>query len=63
MGASTASSCRPSQIPDEFPADSLADLETAWYAAVSAGDAGFMAFHEQVSAWNDPGDLGFCPLP
>jgi len=52
-----------SAFPDEFPADSLADLETAWYAAVSAGDAGFMAFHEEVSAWNDPGDLGFCPLP
>lgn len=52
-----------SAFPDEFPADSLADLEADWYAAVSGGDAGLQAFHTEVSAWNDPEDPGFCPLP
>ncbi len=52
-----------SAFPDEFTADSLAALEADWYAAVTAGDAGLQAFHNEVGDWNDPEDPGFCPLP
>lgn len=46
-----------------FPADSLADLEDMWYAAVAGGDAALDAFHVLVSGWNNPEPPGVCPLP
>jgi hypothetical protein len=52
-----------SAFPADFPADSLADLEAMWYAAVAGGDAALDAFHVMVSAWNSPAPPGFCPLP
>lgn len=51
-----------SAFPDTYPADSLADLEAEWYAAVAGGDAGYQAFHLEKSGWNDPPDPGYCPL-
>jgi len=50
-------------FPSTFPADSLLALEIMWYDAVAGGDAGLDAFHVTVSAWNDPEEPGFCPLP
>jgi uncharacterized repeat protein (TIGR01451 family) len=50
-------------FPVDFPADSLAQLETDWYAAVAGGDAGLDAFHTTVSGWNAPEPPGYCPLP
>jgi uncharacterized repeat protein (TIGR01451 family) len=52
-----------SAFPDAFPADSLAQLVTDWYAAVAGGDAALDAFHNTVSGWNDPEPPGYCPLP
>ncbi len=50
-------------FPVDFPADSLADLEAMWYAAVAGGDAALDAFHVLVGGWNAPGYPGYCPLP
>jgi hypothetical protein len=52
-----------SAFPADFPADSLADLEAMWYAAVAGGDPALDAFHNTVSGWNSPEPPGFCPLP
>jgi uncharacterized repeat protein (TIGR01451 family) len=52
-----------SAFPEDFPAESLAQLEADWYAAVAGGDAALLAFHIQVGAWNNPAEPGFCPLP
>jgi hypothetical protein len=51
-----------SAFPASFPATSLADLVSAWYAAVSGGDPALIAFHTLVSGWNNPPG-GSCPLP
>lgn len=51
-----------SAFPGTYPAASLAELESMWYAAVAGGDAGFMSFHDTVGDWNDP-YMGSCPLP
>ena len=51
-----------SAFPAGFPPPSLQDLTNMWYAAVAGGDAGLTAFHNTVSAWNDPPN-GYCPLP
>jgi hypothetical protein len=52
-----------SAFPEDFPADSLADLEAMWYAAVAGGDAALDAFHDTVAGWNNPAPPGYCPLP
>jgi uncharacterized repeat protein (TIGR01451 family) len=52
-----------SAFPGTFPASSLANLEAMWYAAVAGGDAALDAFHNTVSAWNDPTTGSDCPLP
>jgi hypothetical protein len=52
-----------SAFPEDFPADSLAQLEADWYAAVAGGDAALDAFHVLVGGWNDPEYPGYCPLP
>jgi hypothetical protein len=51
-----------SAFPADFAAESLSQLRTMWYAAVSGGDAGLQAFHTTVSMWNSPPG-GYCPLP
>lgn len=52
-----------SAFPDAYPAGSLADLLSMWYAAVGGGDAGLSAFHTLVGGWNSPVSPGYCPLP
>jgi hypothetical protein len=51
-----------SAFPADFAAESLSQLRTMWYDAVSGGDAGLQAFHTTVSMWNNPPG-GYCPLP
>jgi uncharacterized repeat protein (TIGR01451 family) len=51
-----------SAFPEDFPADSLAQLEADWYAAVAGGDDGLNAFHVLVAGWNQPEPPGYCPL-
>lgn len=50
-----------SAFPGSFPATSLADLASMWYAAVTGGDAALDAFHNLVGSWNSP-TSGICPL-
>jgi hypothetical protein len=56
-----------SAFPDTYPASSLTQLESDWYAAVTLGvagdDSGYMAFHDEKGGWNSPPPPGYCPLP
>ena len=45
-----------------YPALGLQELLDMWYAAVAAGEAGYIEFHNLVGGWNSPEPPGYCPI-